>query len=112
MIETLIIGIVALALLKGGKATGVGKTETRKTIYFIKSVDRYGNSQYQIYDKLLDTMYSGILYDLRVYATESSAQRALQELNAAYGFTNGEAFIVAKELPEGFVYKNNRLKKV
>lgn len=111
MLQGIIIGIVALAALKRRKQSGVGKIETRKTIYYIKAVYN-GVTEYQIYDKLLTSMYSGILYDLRVYTTESGAQKALQELNRAYGFTNGEAFIVTKELPEGFVYKNNRLKKV
>lgn len=112
MLQGIIIGIIALAALKGRKQKGVGSIETKRTIYFIKAVDRYGNTEYQIYDKLLDTMHSGMLYDLRVYATEKSAQKALQELNASYGFMNGEAYIVEKELPDGFMYKNNRLKRV
>lgn len=80
-----------------------------KTIYYIEAI-LHGVKQYQIYDKLLTSIYAGILADLRVYATDSGAQKALQELNAEYGFTNGEAHIVAKELPAGFMYKNNRLR--
>lgn len=80
-----------------------------KTIYYIEAILN-GVKQYQIYDKLLTGIYTSILADLRVYATESGAQKALQALNADYGFTNGEAYIVAKELPAGFMYKNNRLK--
>ncbi|GEM_PF-3195238 len=80
-----------------------------ETIYYIEATIQ-GVKEYQIYDRLLTGIYAGILADLRVYATESSAQKALQALNADYGFTNSEAHIVAKELPEGFIYKNNRLK--
>ncbi len=86
----------------------------KERYYYIEAFIQ-GHQQFQIYDKQLDSNRgAGFIFDLRVYKTEASAKVALDSLKKEYGIKDGGrnmAHIKSAEMPQGFIIKNNRLKK-
>lgn len=100
MVETLIIGIVALALLKGRKATGVGKVPKRRIFTEIATAQNRGIDFSMPYDeadsKVLSELAKRFGFRPSARSSKSTAEQYFNSLRRTYNAVSG---IGATDLP-------------
>lgn len=100
MIETLIIGIVALALLKGRKASGVGKVPKRRIFTEIATAQNRGIDLSMPYDeadsKVLSELAKRFGFRPSARSAKSASEQYFNSLRRTYNAVSG---IGATDLP-------------
>lgn len=100
MIETLVIGIVALALLKGRKASGVGKVSKRRIFTEIATAQNRGIDFSMPYDEADSNVLSELAkrfgFRPSVRSAKSTSEQYFNSLRRTYNAVSG---IGATDLP-------------
>lgn len=100
MIETLVIGIVALALLKGRKASGVGKVSKRRIFTEIATAQNRGIDLSMPYDEADSNVLSELAKRFGFRPSERSAKSAAEQyFNSLRRTYNAVSGIGATDLP-------------